>query len=118
MAGRKEGLPPELVNAVLRAVQNGALPAVSSLAQSYQIQQADILMCSNKHGDTPFLVAARHGHVSLLREMHVHHGVSLQHTNSDGKTALHEAAQNGQIEAIGYLVEGGSDVDSLKRADW
>ena len=56
--------------------------------------------------------------MELLRSLHETHGVPLEHMNSDGKTALHEAAQNSQTECIEYLLEQGAKVDALKRADW
>ena len=75
-------------------------------------------MCANKHGDTPFLIAARHGHWELLRKLFAEHGVSLEHTNTDGKGALHEAAQNGHTSCANFLIQAGACVDCLKRADW
>lgn len=56
--------------------------------------------------------------MSLLEVLHKEHGVSLEQRNSDGKTALHEAAQSGQEECIQYLAREGAVVDALKRADW
>ena len=44
--------------------------------------------------------------------------LNLEVANLDGKTALHEAAQHGQLKAIKLLLDAGCRVDSLKRSDW
>ena len=121
-----ETLSLHLVNAFLREIQlRGVIPDVSALLDnmpsgSSQLHSLREFLTSsvNRHGDTPFLVAARHGHVTLLEVLHRDHGFSLEHRNHDGKTALHEAAQNGWTECVHFLVREGLDVDSLKKADW
>ena len=120
MAGRAPHVPQELVAHILREAQQGTLPDLAVLSQLHNFQGApqDLLMCTNKHGDTPFLMAARHGHVDLLERLSKEPGIHLEHTNSDGKTALHEAAQNGHMHCVSYLIRAGAHVDCLKRADW
>ena len=123
---------PELVQAFLREVQHGVLPDPRDLCDRLQIrlgpgagtggdmamELSSLVMCSNKHGDTPFLTAARHGQLRVLERLRGEFGVPLEHTNSDGKTALHEAAQAGRLECVRYLIGVGAHVDSLKKADW
>lgn len=75
-------------------------------------------MCTNKNGDTPLLTAARYGQLRILETLHVDYNVTLEHTNADGKTALHEAAQTGHLECVSFLIRSGAHVDSLKKADW
>ena len=117
----------ELVQAFLKAVQHGSLPDPNRLCERLHtpydsgarlLRTADLAMCVGAHGDTPFLTAARHGHVQLLRRLRVEFDVPLEHSNADGKTALHEAAQASREECVAYLTQAGSKVDSLKRADW
>ena len=119
--------PLQLVNSFLRQVQKGHLPNRQELEILYRTSPSRDLPCPslesvinavNKKGDSAFLVAARHGHVELLRRLHRDHGVPLEHSNADGKTALHEAAQNGQTSSVEYLIGEGAEVDALKRADW
>ena len=118
----KQALPTEAVNALLREVQQGNLPDVEKFSQTYCLPPStsseSLVTCTNRHGDTPFLVAARHGQVELLRRLHNDYGIPVHHSNADGKNALHEAAQHGQVDSAHYLVAAGAHVDSLKRADW
>ena len=120
MAGRAPRVSRELAAHVLREAQQGSLPDLAALSQLHGFQgpRQDLLMCTNKHGDTPFLMAARHGHLDLLERLSREPGVPMEHTNSDGKTALHEAAQNGHVHCVRYLIQAGAHVDCLKRADW
>lgn len=76
------------------------------------------VQCTNKNGDGSMLLAARHGHLELLRILYEQHGLHLECSNSDRKRPLHEAAQNSHVECAQYLIEQGAEVDSLKRADW
>ncbi len=114
--------PPHLVTAFLREIKDGRLPDPQSLPQvppaHTPFTPEAFWTCSNIHGDTPLLVAARHGHVTLLDALCKGCGVPLEHRNSDGKTALHEAAQSGKEECVQYLLSQGAKVDALKRADW
>ncbi len=112
----------EATNSFLKEIQHGNLPDVKILVEKYGLKSfpsfENLLVCSNRHGDTPLLLAARHGHTSMLRTIHEEFGVSLDQCNMDGKKSLHEAAQNGCTECVQYLIEAGSSVDSLKKADW
>ena len=118
----KQALPTEAVNAFLREIQQGNLPEVEKLRQTYHLPPStsmdDLVTCTNRHGDTPFLVAARHGQVDLLRKLHGEFGIPCHHSNLDGKNALHESAQHGQVGSAHFLIESGVPVDCLKRADW
>lgn len=123
MSSRRKQIPIELVNAFLREVQQGNVPDVNKLSENLHIPVSHtleemLMTATNKHGDTPLLVAARCGQLDLLRQFHVDHGVPLSQCNSDGKTAMHEAAQYGQIECVRYLIEAGASIDCIKRADW
>lgn len=116
-------IPTAAVDAVLREIQKGKLPDVEKFSQTYHLPPSISLnnlvgSCKNRHGDTPFLVAARHGQVELLKTLREEISVPLYERNTDGKTALHEAAQHGQVSSAHYLIEAGIDVDCLKRADW
>lgn len=122
MESRSQSLSLEIINAFLKDIQLGSLLDANALSEKYDLPPSlklqDFLLCSNRHGDTPFLVAARHGHVNILRVLHEEFNVPHSQCNVDGKSALHEAAQNSHVNCIHYLVQAGSNVDSLKKADW
>lgn len=115
-------LSTEIINNFLKEIQHGHLLDMNTLLQKYNLKLLpnieDLLLCSNRHGDTALLLAARHGHTDIVRAIHQDYGVPLDHSNIDGKRALHEAAQNGRIECVQYLVQAGSAIDCLKKADW
>ena len=121
---RNVELPTEAVDAILREVQKGRLPDAEKFTQTYHLPPSTasvdnlVRFCKNRHGDTPFLVAARYGQMDLLKKFHEELSVPLYERNMDGKTALHEAAQHGQVSSAHYLIEAGMDVDCIKRADW
>lgn len=106
----------EIVLALQREVKDGVLPM--GLLESGPSSTYEMVMATNRHGDTSFHVAARHGHLELVKRLHEEYGVPLHHVNADGKSALHEAAQNGHEECVSYMISAGGSVDCLKRADW
>ena len=112
----------EAISGFLKEIQHGNLPDMNTLVGKYGLKSfpnfEDLLVCSNRHGDTPLLLAAKHGYIDILRTIYENFSVSLEHCNIDGKRALHEAAQNGRTECVQYLIEAGSSVDPLKKADW
>ena len=98
---------PQCSTTFLRQIQCGRIS-----------NEVGCLHCINKHGDNAMLLAARHGHIHLLKTLHEQLGLHMETSNCDGKRPLHEAAQNGHVECAQYLIEQGAEVDSLKRADW
>jgi len=45
-------------------------------------------------------------------------GNYIEQSNKTGKRALHEAAQNNQVEVTRLLLKNGANVNSLKQGDW
>ena len=102
-----------------RTIQAGILPDLQKYLEKVEgLSSTDLLVAPNRHGDSSLHIAARYGHVTILRRLHEENGVPLNLVNSDGKWALHEAAQNKNKDCIEYLVSAGMPVDCLKRADW
>ena len=71
----------------------------------------------SKSGDTPIIVASRHGHHDLMKFL-IHRGVDIEQRNKDLKRALHEAAAGGHLDCVKLLIEQNAEIDCLKRADW
>ena len=107
-----------VVQRVLQASQSGDLDILSQAIADHDTEDHDISMCRNKAGDTPMLLAARHGHVEVLRYLDENISLSLEQANLDHKRSLHEAAGAGRLQCVQYLLKRGVQVDSLKRADW
>lgn len=73
---------------------------------------------SSNRGDTPLHIAARNGHISVLRTAH-EDGATFTCLNDHRKQPLHEAAQTGQANCAAFLLDTVKvPVDCLKRADW
>ena len=77
-----------------------------------------------KSGDTVSIVAARFGQVAILHyltsviEDPDQRKLVLEQTNRNGKRPIHEAAQNGQLECLQFLIDQGVDVNCMKQQDW
>lgn len=69
-------------------------------------------------GDTLLLHSVRNGDLELLQWLHEHAHLQLERTNFEGKAAIHEAAQFGELECLRYLIRNGVSINPLKRADW
>ncbi|XP_071439263.1 ankyrin repeat domain-containing protein 16-like isoform X1 [Hetaerina americana] len=110
---------PTTYQRILQATREGDLENLRSLitAAGTTLHWADCKY--KKSGDTPLHVAAREGHLHLLRFLCEEcPGVNPEVSNLDGKRPLHEAAQAGRPDVVLYLLSRGVDVDPLKRADW
>ncbi|XP_077868333.1 ankyrin repeat domain-containing protein 16-like [Saccoglossus kowalevskii] len=102
---------------LLKSAQQGDLHTLKQVLGNGN-DVADLLTCfHDKSGDTVAHLAARHGHVEVLRFLG-EHGACFETGNLDGKRAIHEAALYGQTDCLKYLLSQNVTVDSLKRADW
>ena len=101
----------------LQFALEGDLAGMKNLLDREPVQ-ADILNYTyGKSGDTPLILASRYGHESAASFL-IENGAIIEHHNIDGKTALHDAAQNGNLGCLEVLLKAGAHVDALKRADW
>ena len=101
----------------LRLVQSGRQEEFRNLVDS-STDPMTILNCFHtKSGDTPLIVAARHGHFELLQFL-VLRGVDIEQRNKDLKRPLHEAAAGSHLDCVQFLLSRNTEVDCLKRADW
>jgi serine/threonine-protein phosphatase 6 regulatory ankyrin repeat subunit B len=99
----------------LAVTHDGNTPLLSAC---YERQSAAVkLLCSlgadvnssNHSGDTALLVASTHGDVPLLRFLLQQNGVKVNHSNSEGRTAVTQAILSGVSAAVTLLLEHGGD---------
>ena len=101
----------------LRLVQSNRREEFIRMVES-NTDRKGILNCVHlKSGDTPIIVASRHGHIDLLKFL-ISCGVDIEQRNKDLKRALHEAAAGSHLECTRLLISNNAEVDCLKRADW
>ena len=105
-------------NTLLRKIQQGTLPEEAEQSIIVVSLPIGCVYCSGSHGDGPLLVAARYGHLDIVKTLSEKYGSPLEMGNNDGKRPLHEAAQNGHTECARYLISRGARIDALKQADW
>lgn len=55
--------------------------------------------------------AAAQGVLSIIRQ-HLVDGANIEGVNADGRTALHAAVMEGQVEALNLLIEAGANIDA------
>ncbi|CAN0154969.1 unnamed protein product, partial [Hapterophycus canaliculatus] len=86
------GAPPMLVEALLSA-------------------GADVGRRYGRFNRSPMHLAARGGHVNVLRVL-IHHGGDVNDVDSDGHTALFYAATSGSVETIDLLIQDWADIEA------
>ncbi|XP_022670408.1 ankyrin repeat domain-containing protein 16-like isoform X2 [Varroa jacobsoni] len=132
--GKKEsGAVKEQRKILFQAAQNGSLDCLPrgllirniTKWSAYTPEQAQATWDSRTlvqpaSLDSVLHVAARNGNVNVIRFFleYLKLDYLLTSTNQDGKCALHEAVQALQCEVSQYLIDRGTPVDVLKRADW
>ena len=68
-------------------------------------------------GFTPFLSAASHGNVSVMKQLHDAHPFQKSWRNSNGDTALHLAAKNGHAGAVQFCLDIGVSISHNKEGE-
>jgi ankyrin repeat protein len=68
------------------------------------------LSAKTSKGDTPFNIVTRRQRYDLMEFLHTY-GVKVNSFDLQGRTALHEAAANDDVDAVCRLLEWGADVN-------
>lgn len=102
----------------LKYIQDNNYIAVQTILTSVQNEKKLLYYKRKKSGDTPMIVAARFGHLEIMKLLYHRFGVPFTEMNDDNKRPIHEAAQFEHNHCVHYLLTHGADVNSLKRGDW
>ena len=101
----------------LRLVQANKKEKLISMVDSHKDKWSILNCVHSKSGDTPIIVASRHGQVELTKFL-IQQGVDIEQCNKDLKRPLHEAAAGGHLDCVKVLISQNAEIDCLKRADW
>ncbi|KAK9288524.1 hypothetical protein L1049_016983 [Liquidambar formosana] len=94
------------------AAENGHAPVVSEFLKHLDIETASIVARS---GYDPFHVAAKQGHVEVLKELlHFLPNLAMT-TDSSNSTALHTAATQGHTDVVNLLLKTDSNLAKIGR---
>jgi ankyrin repeat protein len=102
-----------LSTALFKATTNGRFGSVRYLVDA----GADI-MCLNNYNTPPYTSASCHGSPEILDFLLSHMGVDIDHRNVAGLTALHMAAQWGEIACLNICLDHKANVEIEDRNGW
>ena len=90
------------------AVEKNDLPLLKNLLKrGAQVNAKDRL----KYGQTPLMLASKHGHLEILNEL-IDHGADIDDTNIDGYSAIIIATENGHTKIVEQLIKKGADLNA------
>ncbi|MCB1213318.1 MAG: ankyrin repeat domain-containing protein [Chlamydiia bacterium] len=107
-------------NSLSKSNQQGETPldiAIQLGLQDFAIQLVDLynirdLDRESGCGCTPLMLAIEEGNSPNIVKALISRGVRIDQTSSmEGRTALHYAAQNGNLWALEYLIANGAEID-------
>ncbi|XP_057491379.1 ankyrin repeat-containing protein At5g02620 [Actinidia eriantha] len=94
------------------AAENGNAAVVSELLKYLDLETASI---AAKNGYDSFHVAAKQGHLDVLKELLQSFPNLVMTTDTSNSTALHTAAAQGRIDAVNLLLETDSNLAKIAR---
>ncbi|XVF08384.1 hypothetical protein REPUB_Repub06bG0221900 [Reevesia pubescens] len=94
------------------AAENGQAVVVAEMLKHMDLETASI---TARNGYDPFHVAAKQGHVEVLKELLGTFPNSAMTTDLSCTTALHTAAAQGHIDVVNLLLETDSDLAKIAR---
>ena len=106
--GSFASLPHEKQTAFRKAVNQGDTAAVAWLLR--HDKDGSLPNAANEAGDSPLMLAAWHGQLSIMRLL-LEHRAEIDACNCDGNNALHCAAYRGFPELASMLHAHGAQVD-------
>ncbi|XVE62111.1 hypothetical protein DITRI_Ditri06bG0093000 [Diplodiscus trichospermus] len=94
------------------AAENGQAVLVAEMLKHMDLETASI---TARNGYDPFHVAAKQGHVEVLKELLATFPNSAMTTDLSCTTALHTAAAQGHIDVVNLLLETDTDLAKIAR---
>ena len=73
-----------------------------------------MLLAGATLADSPVADAAMHGDLEVVREL-LEEGADVNLAQGDGMTALHWAAETGDVKMVGILLDAGADLEGVTR---
>ncbi|EHB15126.1 fem-1-like protein A [Heterocephalus glaber] len=105
----------DLHTAVYNAAHDGKLQLLQKLLSGRSREELDELMGEVTTGGTPLLIAARYGHLDVVRSL-LRRGASVNRTTRTNSTPLRAACFDGHLEVVRYLVgEHQADLEVANR---
>ncbi|KAA8532176.1 hypothetical protein F0562_006682 [Nyssa sinensis] len=92
--------------------EKGHAPIVGEFLKHSDLQTASI---AAKNGYDPFHIAAKQGHLELLKELLNSFPNLVMTTDPSNSTALHTAAAQGHIDVVNLLLEADSNLAKIAR---
>lgn len=94
------------------AAENGAKDVIELYSGSTYADTLLNINAPNKDGDTPLILAARHGHLDVVNFL-LSENANVLHENKLAQTALHEAGAYGHAEIYALLSEKEERLDKV-----
>ena len=92
------------------------IPATDNLESTRMLVEAGAeVNARTEAGDTALIVAAQRAGGARVVEYLLDKGANLKTATNDGATALHRAAECGDVDVLKLLVDKGADVDAQRR---
>ncbi|KAL2072131.1 hypothetical protein VTL71DRAFT_11474 [Oculimacula yallundae] len=107
-ASTQADLPPEAIAFATRMYDAARTGQIDIFQQALPAGLPANMM--NEKGDSLVMLAAYHGHASLVTLL-IQHGADPNRVNDRGQTPLAGAVFKGESEVIEALLEGGADPD-------
>ena len=92
--------PAKLDTDIFNAVTSGNLQSVQFLTERCR----DYVEAVENNGNTPFLLACSHGHISIVQYLVTQQFANLSASNKYRRNCLHMSAANGYLQIIDYLL--------------
>ena len=103
---------------------NGSTPLHLAIAEDklelvkMLLEKGVHLETMNDNGCTPFLEAVKYGASEEIVDLLLEHGADVHTLAEDRKTALHFAAQKGNVVMMRKMIERGLSVDAEDKDGW